>query len=87
LNLDGDIGFDTAQGPIKVDASMNFNEIRDLMETAYGFGGSASKGDWNIVYKYNHMKLEGTESGTIPSGPASVRIQFKATGGEVAVVY
>lgn len=86
LHIDGDTGFHTQQwGPVEVDTTMNFNELTDVLETAYGFGGSASKGDWTIVLSFDHMELEDTESGTtVNNGPASVRINFKATVAELA---
>ena len=36
LNVDGDLGVGTPDGPLIVDASMSFSELQDVRERAYG---------------------------------------------------
>jgi len=88
LNIDGDLGFGTRFGPVKADASMNFSEVRDVLENAYGFGGASTKGPWTIVYKYAHLKFEGNETVSLPADDmAKITISMEVDTGEVAGVY
>ena len=88
LNIDGDLGFGTALGPAKFDVDMSSSDLQEFLETAYGFGGYASNGQWTILYKYAFLELQDDEKGNLPTGtPVSGDITFTAKGGELAAVY
>jgi hypothetical protein len=87
LNLDGAQGFDTVSGPIEADLDLDTSELKDLIETAFGFGGFAKKGKWNIQYSLQYMELADAASGAIGLTPVALDITFEASGAEVAGVY
>lgn len=88
LNVDGDLGLHTALGSVKADASMDFDEVKELLESAFGFGGYSAKGKWSIQYQYAKLELEDGISGTLPNGTAaSVSLTFTSSGGDVAAIY
>jgi len=87
LNIDGDGGFNTGKGSVDFDASMDSDEMRDYIDSAFGLGGYAKKGPWTILYSFGQMELEDDVSGMV--GPTSVNVDIKFTGGaaELAAVY
>jgi hypothetical protein len=88
LNIDGDVGITTALGPVDLDASMTGDEVRDLLESAFGFGGFAAKGKWAILYAGTYLELEDTITGVGPLGsPVSSTVTFTQHGAEVAAAY
>jgi hypothetical protein len=48
VNFDGDMGFDTAAGPVELDVDLDADDVSDVMETAFGLGGYATDGKWMI---------------------------------------
>ena len=88
LNLDGDLGLHTALGSVKADVDMDFDEIRELLESAFGFAGYSTNDQWTIKYQYAQLELEDSTSGALPSGiPASATLTFKASSGNLAAIY
>ena len=89
LNIDGDMGFDTAiAGPVEFEVDLDPDDISDVMETAFGFGGYATAGKWMIQYSYGMMELEDKPRSTLPSGDTvHAKLGFDATGGEITVGY
>jgi hypothetical protein len=90
LNVDGTIGFDTAiAGPVKFDVKLDPEDISDLMQSAFGFGGYATDGTWLVQYSYGSLELEGEESALTPAGTTTVstRINFEMTGAELTLGY
>ncbi len=88
LNIDGDLGLNTALGAVKADASMDFDEVREVLESALGLGGYSAGGPWVIQYSYGQMELEDGISGTIPPAiPASATLTFTAASGELSAIY
>jgi len=58
LNIDGDLGLNTALGAVKADASMNFDEVSEVLASAFGLGGYSASGPWVIQSSYGQMELE-----------------------------
>jgi hypothetical protein len=93
LNIKGSMGFSANPGSNhfwpEVNGELNQSKTSDLMETAFGFGGYANKGDWTILYKVGQMKLSDTAHGDSPGGIASLDAEVSFTGknAEVDGVY
>lgn len=82
LNVDGDMGFNTnLAGPVKFAVKLDPDDISDLTNTAFGFGGYATDGKWLIEYSLGKLELEGNAT----KGPVSAKIGFDVTGGELLV--
>jgi len=88
LNVEGDSGLATAlAGPVEFDPSMSFDEINEVLESAFGLGGFAAKGKWTFGYSAGRMELEDTLTGTAGPLAASATITFTATVAEGTVSY
>ena len=90
LNIDGDMGFNIAIADVGVefDVDLDPDDISDVMETAFGFGGYATDGKWMIQYSYGMMELEDDPSVVSSSGDTvHAKLGFDATGGEITVGY
>jgi len=88
LNVDGDVGFDTALGTIVLDAELDNSDVRDLTESAFGFGGFFAKNRWQILYAVSHLTLEDSADGVTQGGAsASADVTFDALFIEIAGVY
>jgi hypothetical protein len=87
LNIKGSMGFKAPGGNFwpEVNGELNQGKTSDLMESAFGFGGYANKGDWTILYKVGQMKLGDTASGDSPNTGASVRADISFTGKQAEV--
>lgn len=84
LKVDGDMGFNTnIAGPVKFSVKLEPDDVADLTNTAFGFGGYATDGSWLIEYSLGKLELEGDST----EGPVSARIDFDVTGGELLVGY
>ena len=84
LKIDGDIGIETKlAGPVKFPAKLDPEDTRDLMQSAFGFGGYATDGTWMVRYSFGMLELEGNGA----DGGISANIDFKTTGGELTVGY
>ena len=84
LNLDGDIGFDSAlAGSVLFPVDLDASETSDLIDTAFGFNGYATDGTWMVQYSFSNLELEG--SSTV--GPASTTIDFDMQGAEITLGY
>ncbi len=88
MNAEGDMGFNTTDGPVEQDVDLDPDDISDVMETAFGFGGYATDGKWVIQYSFGVLKLEDDPSGVLPGGETiSSKLDFDITGGELTVGY
>jgi hypothetical protein len=96
LNIDGDAGISTIQDfpgapagtPLLLDASLEFDEVRELLESAFGLGGFAAKGKWVIQYSFAQMELEDDISGATDGGvPVAAGLTFTGSGAEVTAAY
>lgn len=88
LNIDGDEGFTTALGPVDLDASLDSDEVREILESFFGLGGYAAKGKWVIRYSAQQLELEDSLGGTGPLGvPVSAGGTFNGSGAEVSAAY
>jgi hypothetical protein len=87
LNKEGDVGLNTKlYGPIQFEVDMEPDDISDLMETAFGFGGYAKNGKWTVAYSFSFLALEDSPTLTLETG-AQIKadISSDTTGGEVTV--
>lgn len=90
LNVEGDMGFhvNTLGIPATFEVDLDPDDISDLAETAFGFGGFASDGKWMVQYSFSNMQLEGNSSFVLPGGAlAASSLGFEITGGELVVGY
>jgi hypothetical protein len=89
LNIDGDVGVQTRLGAVELEVDLDADDISDLMESAFGFGGYATDGTWLIRYSFGHMSLEGDGSDTLPGGLTTVNgdLTFDVLGGEILIGY
>jgi len=88
LNIDGDIGLGSSLGPIIADVDLDASDTRDLMESAFGFGGYATDGAWMIMYSLGKLELEDTSKTALPGGgSAKMRANLEVTSAELTVGY
>lgn len=90
LSTEGTMGFDTPTfGPIEGDYDLSPDEVRDFMETAFGFATMATNGNWTIRASFLTIELGGEPSGMLDAGFGgfdwAADAFFKITGGEVTV--
>lgn len=68
LNLDGDLGFNAkidgarARG-ITRDVDLDNSETSDLVDSAFGLAGSASKGNWTLLLSFGTLTLKDDDNG------------------------
>jgi len=88
LNIEGDQGFNTQiAGPVVFPVDMDPDDVSDLMESAFGFGGYATNGTWVIQYSLVNLALEGQAFQTVADTTVGARLGFDVTGAEVAFGY
>lgn len=87
LAINGDAGFNTDAGPIEFNADLNSEEVRDLMDSAFGFGGYAKKDNILITYSYGQIELEDRVSAVLNESRGQLDIEYKDTGAELALDY
>jgi hypothetical protein len=85
LNVEGDMGFDTVRaGPVTFDVDLDPDDIDDLMETAFGFGGYSTDGTWTIQYALSKLVLEGDDTIVTPGGDTvTADVEFDMAGVEI----
>ncbi len=87
-NLDGETGFDTALGPVRIEVDMDSDEFDEIVETAFGLGGFSSKGKWTLSYSGSYLELEDGESGSGPLGiPVSSTVNQEIIAAEFSAAY
>jgi hypothetical protein len=88
VNFDGDMGFDTAAGPVELDVDLDADDVMDVMETAFGLGGYATDGKWMIQSSFGTLELEDDASVVLSSGDSVYsKIGFDKTNAELTVGY
>lgn len=88
LDASGDGGFNTKLlGPVDFDASLNPDEVSDYMESAFGFGGFAKKGDLTIKYSAGKLKLGGDVSAAQGGNTGVLDLGFTTIGASVLADY
>ncbi len=89
LNVKGDQGFHTdIAGPLTWDVDLDNEDMKDLRDSAIGFGGYATDGQWMIKYSFGKLKLEDDTSMSLSGGgSASAELGFDITAGEMSVGY
>ena len=71
LHVEGDQGLNVRVGgigPVEFDVDLEPDDISDLMETAFGFGGYATDGQWMFQFASGFLELRDGTSRTLPSG-------------------
>lgn len=89
LNVSGDVGFGSQNlPPILLELDITSSDVQEYTDSAFGFGGFASKGKWTILYSAGYLKLEGSESGETQGGtPVAAVLTFETNAAEVAASY
>jgi hypothetical protein len=88
LNVEGDIGMNTALGPVDLDVDLDPEDISDLTKTAFGLGGYVTDGKWMIQYSVGRLELEDeSSSGSRTGGTVNAEVEFDITGAELTVGY
>jgi len=88
LNVEGDIGMNTALGAVELDVDLDPDDIADLTDTALGLGGYATDGKWMIQGSIGKLQLEEDASkGTRTGGTLSASVEFDITGAELTAGY
>lgn len=90
LNVDGDIGFDSALagGPVKAEIDLKPDDVQDLMESAYGLGGFATDGNWMLQFQFAYLKLEDDPAVELPGGNIlKATLYQEVTKGEASIGY
>jgi len=88
LTVDGDGGFDTKlAGPLAFDASLDADEVRELVSSGFGFGGFAKKGKLSILYSLGQLELEDDSKATLAGLSGKAEVTFTVTAAEVLAVY
>lgn len=89
MNIDGDIGLHTdIAGPVQLEVDLEPDDISDLMESAIGFGGYATNGDWMIQASAGKLELEDDPSAVLAGGATvTSEFGFDVTSAELTVGY
>lgn len=90
LDTEGTQGFNTnVFGPIESEYDLSPGDVKDLLETAFGFGALATNGTWTANFSYGKLKLGGDVTGMLDAGFGSfdwaAEAFFEVSGGEVTV--
>jgi hypothetical protein len=84
LNAQGDQGLNTTiAGPVQFEVDLDPEDVSDVAESAFGFGGYATDGTSIIQFSVSNLKLEAEET----RGAESAKLGFEKTGGEITVAY
>ena len=88
-NAEGDQGLNINQfGPLVAAIDLEPDDFDDIIESAFGFGGYVTNGQWLVKYKLGKVKMGGDAKGTIPDGPAVAGdLFFDMTFGEATYGY
>ena len=85
LNLDGTVGMGTTLlSALELDIDVSASDTKEVMESAFGFGGYATNGTWLIDYSFLYLQLEGDGSG---SNVKYAKLEFEVSGFEAMVGY
>ncbi len=88
INVDGDSGFHTLLlGPIEFDASMDSDEITEVLKSAFAIGGYAKKDKLTISYAVSFLELDDGVSVELSPGTGDLDINFKTFFASVTVSY
>ena len=88
LDVDGDSGFATRLlGPVAFDASLDSDEIRELMKSAAAIGGYANRGKLTITYGIAQIELDDDVKATLVSTPGDLDINFKTLAANLEAEY
>jgi hypothetical protein len=91
LNTSGDGGFhvDDLDIPVKFSTDLDSDEVSELLESAFGVGGYAKKGNLTIGYRFSYLELEDSVSAKLldGSGRGTLKGTFESTGAGIDVGY
>lgn len=88
LDVNGDMGMDTALGAVEIDVDLNPGDMSDRTKSAFGFGGYATDDKWMVQYKLGKLELEeDVAKGSRTGGTLSADIEFDITEAELTVGY
>lgn len=88
LEIDGDTGFNTRlRGPVEFDASMDSDEVADVMESGAGINVIARNGDWTIVLGHAQLELQDDVKGNVGAVTAELDVTFEGSSSELSAEY
>ena len=79
LNIDGDMGFDVLNQPVRLDLDLDSDDIKDAKEGAFGLNGFVSSGDWTFLYGVGVLELEDDASSVRNNVPVNAEVTFTST--------
>ena len=80
FSLDGDVGFPVLPAGTIIDVDLDNSDTSDLLDSAFGFGGFAAKGKWQILFGLGTLTLE-DDDGLL------TKAEWDRTQVEIAAVY
>ena len=88
MQVDGDSGFATRLlGPIAFDASLDTDEIKELMKSAFAIGGYANKGKLTITYAVAQLEIDDDVKAALSAGEGDLDINFKTLAASLEAQY
>ena len=89
LNVDGDLGLNTAAGPSLSKLDLSTSDLQDVTDSAFGIAGFMAKDKWKINYTISQLTLGGDQNAEVTNGGFSYRadMEFKISGLDLNVEY
>ena len=85
LNVEADNGFDTFAGPATVDLDLDYDDINNATEDAFGLSGFVKRGQGKISFAFGWLELAGEVHSDIPNTGSNldVELSFKTTAADI----
>jgi hypothetical protein len=89
LNAKGDVGFTSFRGPELGELDLSPSDVSDLMDSAFGLQGFASKDRWQFRFKYGYLDLQDKAQIDLINGALPLTADFRQeiTAGRITAVY
>ncbi len=89
LNVEGDVGIDTLSGPVTTDLDLDYDDIDNAMEDAFGLSGFAQKGQGKINFAFGVLELVGDvhSDGPIIGSNLDAELSFKTSAADINFEY
>lgn len=89
-NIQGDQGYTlSGPGPIQYELDLDPEDVSDLMQSAFGFAGYATDGNWIVQYAFIQATLGGDGQANLPAevggGYLDYDLAFDMTQGKLTV--
>jgi len=85
LNVEVDSGFDTFSGPVVSEIDLDFDDVDNAAEDAFGLSGFAKKGQGKINFAFGVLKLVGDIHSDVPLTGSNLdaKLSFKTTFADI----